>query len=162
MAFGLVLLAVLLPAEAAGAITGKPAVIDGDTIEIGGRRVELLGIDAPERDQTCEAGGRRWRCGWEAEAALAYFIGNNWVTCVEARPRQGNGAARCYAGGVGGPDIAAWMVARGWAMAVPPGSSPYAEAEAAARQGRLGLWRGSFVPPWEWRRSKRPPAASAR
>ena len=31
-------------------ITGKPRVIDGDTIEIAGERIRLHGIDAPESE----------------------------------------------------------------------------------------------------------------
>jgi endonuclease YncB( thermonuclease family) len=35
--------------------TGQASVIDGDTLEIYGRRIRLFGIDAPESRQTCEA-----------------------------------------------------------------------------------------------------------
>jgi len=35
-------------------ITGKPRIIDGDTIEVAGERIRLHGIDAPESKQTCE------------------------------------------------------------------------------------------------------------
>src|SRR5215218_3460822 len=45
-----VLLAVL--ADAAE-LQGLATVIDGDTLEIGGRHVRLFGIDAPETGQTC-------------------------------------------------------------------------------------------------------------
>ena len=35
-------------------ITGQAAVIDGDTISIGGTRIRLEGTDAPEWEQTCD------------------------------------------------------------------------------------------------------------
>ena len=52
-----------LPFAALAEITGKPAIIDGDTIEIAGWPIRLFGVDAPERAQTCLAAGKRWRCG---------------------------------------------------------------------------------------------------
>ena len=46
-------LLLLAPSVAVADITGKPRVIDGDTIEIAGERIRLHGIDAPESKQTC-------------------------------------------------------------------------------------------------------------
>ena len=53
--FRVVLAALLFLAQsvAHADITGKPRVIDGDTIEIAGERIRLHGIDAPESKQTC-------------------------------------------------------------------------------------------------------------
>ncbi len=45
------------------ALIGRASVIDGDTIEIHGRRIRLYGIDAPESGQSCEANGGTYRCG---------------------------------------------------------------------------------------------------
>lgn len=152
----LALLLALVPALAQAEITGKPAILDGDSIEIGGQAISLHGIDAPESGQTCLAEGRAWRCGFEAEAALAFFVAGNWVTCIE-RGRDDSGAvvAVCYAGGIGGPDLARWLVAEGWALADPDRGSDYARQEDAARAAGKGLWRGSFVAPWRWRRGER-------
>ena len=76
-------LILLLPMSAAMAdITGKPRVIDGDTIEIAGERIRLNGIDTPEARQTClDEAGKRWRCGQDATFALANMIGTHWITC---------------------------------------------------------------------------------
>jgi endonuclease YncB( thermonuclease family) len=42
-------------------------VIDGDMLEIHGKRVRPFGIDAPESRQTCfDTSGRKWRCGQQA------------------------------------------------------------------------------------------------
>ena len=41
-------------------VPGRPAVVDGDTIDMGGDRIRLHGIDAPEGTQECLAGGRLW------------------------------------------------------------------------------------------------------
>ena len=71
----------LWPVNALADITGKPRVIDGDTLEIAGERIRLHGIDAPESEQTCIADGLRWHCGMEAASALAFKIARGWVGC---------------------------------------------------------------------------------
>ena len=42
-----------LPSIAMADVTGKPRVVDGDTIWIGETKIRLHGIDAPEMTQTC-------------------------------------------------------------------------------------------------------------
>ena len=80
-------------------VTGKPRVIDGDTIEIAGERIRLHGIDAPETKQSCtDMDGREWRCGQDATFALANLIGDHWITCKGGtRDRYGRLIAVCYA-----------------------------------------------------------------
>ena len=47
-------------------------IVDGDTLELGGRRVRLHWIDAPEAAQPCrDAEGAAWPCGRRATEALA-------------------------------------------------------------------------------------------
>jgi endonuclease YncB( thermonuclease family) len=31
----------------------------------------------------------------------------------------------------------------------------YADVQNAAKEKRLGLWAGTFVPPWDWRAKRR-------
>lgn len=74
-------LALISPASAQS-IAGQASVIDGDTIEIHGKRVRLFGIDAPETAQTCQDdAGKPYRCGQAAANALAEFIGSKTVRC---------------------------------------------------------------------------------
>jgi len=48
-----------------------PRIVDGDTVEIGGVKIRLEGIDAPETDQLClNAKGQRWTCGIDARDQL--------------------------------------------------------------------------------------------
>ena len=62
-------------------ITGKPRVIDGDTIIIRKTRIRLSGIDAPEYKQKCNFGDRVWSCGKVAKDILIQTIGTKRVTC---------------------------------------------------------------------------------
>ncbi|MEE8350803.1 MAG: thermonuclease family protein, partial [Rhodospirillales bacterium] len=131
-------------------VTGKPRVIDGDTIAIAGERIRLHGIDAPEAKQTCQdKDGKEWRCGQDATFALANLIGNHWITCKgDKRDRYRRLIAICYAGPF---DLNAKMVRQGWALAYRRYSMDYVGDEKVAKVSRKGLWRGEFVPPWEWR-----------
>ena len=47
------------------------------------------------------------------------------------------------------------MVAHGWALAYRHYSMDYINYEAAAQDAGLGIWRGEFVAPWDWRRGAR-------
>ena len=83
-------------------LSGRARVIDGDTLEVGGARMRLYGIDTPESAQSCLARGRRWSCGREATRALSGRIGSRTVTCEERdRDRYGRIVAVCRVGGRG-------------------------------------------------------------
>ncbi len=139
-------------------LSGRARVIDGDTIEVGGARVRLHGVDAPESAQTCLAGGERWPCGQRATRALAGRIGGRTVACEERdRDRYGRIVAVCRHDG---RDVNAWLVAEGWALAYRRYSRAYVDDESAARGARKGVWRGEFVAPWGWRRGERLPGAA--
>ena len=144
-------------------IVGRPQALDGDTLDFAGRRVDLLGIDAPEAGQTCGKGEAAWACGREARWALINRLGRHWVTCVPQDRAAGTEAgdpvrARCYLAGPGQLDVGQWLVAAGWALADGPAGARYLEDEAAAQGARKGLWRGAFEAPWDWRRRQAAPA----
>ncbi len=142
--------ALIAPAGESSSQFGRARVIDGDTIEVQATRIRLHGIDAPELDQPCLMDARQWRCGREAARALEEMIGTGTVTCeVLDRDRYGRSIAVCRAGG---EDLGAWMVLRGWALAYRHYATDYVSEEAAAKAARRGIWRGTFMPPWEWRR----------
>ncbi len=143
----------LLPALALADITGPARVIDGDTIEIEGQRIRLLGIDAPETDQPCRLNGERWRCGQDAANALAEKIGRQPVTCHELdRDPYGRSVATCT---VGGEDIGEWLVSTGWAVTYICFSYEYSRAEQRAKSARRGVWASEFEQPWAWRKANR-------
>ena len=51
-------------------VTGMATVIDGDTIEVGARMIDLFGVDAPEAGQTFTVMLFPWKCGREATKML--------------------------------------------------------------------------------------------
>ena len=140
-------------ARGSDALTGPARVIDGDTLDVGGVRIRLHGIDAPESKQSCRTGGQRWSCGREATRALAGRIGGRSVACEERdQDRYGRVVAVCS---LSGTDLNGWMVAQGWAFAYRRYSRAYVAEESGARAARRGMWRGYVVPPWDWRRGER-------
>lgn len=129
-------------------------VADGDSFAVGGQRIRLFGIDAPELAQSCEDGsGRRYRCGQAAAAALARLIGTERPDCSERdRDPYGRSVAICSAGG---RELNRAMVAEGWAIAFTRYSRDYVADEAAARRARRGLWQGRFERPDQYRSERR-------
>ncbi len=150
----LVGLAGLIAQPATLAPSGLARVIDGDTLELAGERVRLLGLDAPERGQLCRRDGREWPCGEAARAALADFVQPRALVCEGSeRDRWGRLLAQCRAGS---EDGGAWLVSEGWAVSYGRGGrGAYRALEAQARLAGVGIWAGEFEPPADWRRRRR-------
>lgn len=124
-------------------IVGKANVIDGDTIEIAGRKIDLFGINAPKPGQFCEAAGRKWACGQNATFGLSAIIERQWVHCHPKNSDiDGTIAAVCRLAGANGPDVNAAMVQQGWARANRGAEAPYLAEEKAARAAKAGIWVG--------------------
>lgn len=152
----IVLALVVLPLPLLAAdLTGRARAVDGDTLEVAGQKVRLFGIDAPELDQLCDRGGRRWACGAAARDALAGIVGRQRLACaVQDIDRYGRSVAVCSAGG---EDVAALMVRQGMAIAYRRYSGRYANAEAAARAEGIGLWTSTYIQPEQYRAEGRAP-----
>ena len=129
---------------------GRAIVMDGDSLKLGDREIRLHGIDAPEYDQVChDRDGEPWRCGRAARDRMKAIVAGAVVSCAGiARDKYGRTLAVCSAGAVG--DIGEELVRDGYAVSSGGG---YAAAEAEARAAGLGLWRGTFDTPREWRDS---------
>lgn len=131
--------------RAAHEIGGNARVADGDSLEISGQRIRLLGIDAPELDQTCRKASSSYSCGREAQAALRGFISGNAVACTTKRKdRYNRFLSTCMAGN---RNLNLAMVEAGWAVA----SGDYDLAETRARAAGRGIWAGEFDLPRDWR-----------
>jgi endonuclease YncB( thermonuclease family) len=138
------------PGPEPASIAGVAEVIDGDTIVIGGTRIRLEGIDAPEAGQTC----RRkwfgsWPCGAAATDALQALLAGKTVTCEpRGLDKYGRTLAACFADG---RDVNAAMVRQGLAWAFVKYSATYVKEEAEARAQGLGIWQAPSMPAWEYR-----------
>jgi endonuclease YncB( thermonuclease family) len=131
-------------------VEGRVTAISGDTVRVGGRKVRLAGIEAPEREQLCSRpGNQRWRCGEAATEALSRSLRRTSVRC-EIRDSDGAGSAvgTCYAQG---KDIAARLVREGHVFSSGGWFASYSSLERQARTRRTGLWQGEAERPAEYR-----------
>ncbi|WP_424981714.1 thermonuclease family protein [Maritalea sp. S77] len=127
-------------------LAGVPNVGDGDSVRLSGQRVRLIGIDAPELQQTCLRNQKDWACGEASRAALAQKIDGKSITCVGERLDQYRRLlAVCY---LGREDLNAWLVREGWAVSY----NDYAIDEVLARRDRRGIWASEFEVPYKWRK----------
>ena len=143
-------LTIIIPVDSKAQIGGKAKIIDGDTIQIGDYRIRLYGIDAPELNQVCKINGRNWMCGEEAAMALAYEMANHWISCItKGKDRYARTMAISFKANI---DINREMVKRGLALAYRKYSNIYIEDEELAKSNKLGIWKSSFIKPWNWRK----------
>lgn len=120
-------------------------VIDGDTLDLGGERIRLFAIDAPERGQGCGP----LACGKAATEALADILSAGPVRCTRVNTdRYGRTVARCRAGRL---DVNREMVRRGMAWAYRQYSDVYVPDEKAAKKARIGVWKYRSQPAREYR-----------
>ena len=79
----IVLLAAAIACGAvAGDVAGVATVEDGDSLAIGGRKIRLHGVDAPESSQLCRGeDSSQYRCGAQAANDLDAFIARRPVNC---------------------------------------------------------------------------------
>ena len=131
---------------------GKVIVTDGDTVKSGSIRIRLHGIDAPETKQTCKKSNNTiYACGQRSTAYLKKLIKNNNVSCNQKdKDRYGRIIAVCY---VDGKNLNATMVEEGWAIAYRYYSKDYIKEEEKAKKHSRGIWKGSFIEPYIWRKN---------
>jgi endonuclease YncB( thermonuclease family) len=150
------LCAILLagPALAAGAV-----VRDGHTIQLGDVTYRLDGIDAPEIDQTCiDDHADPWSCGIDARDQLVKLINGRTVRCDDLGPDKLSRRRHVGVCTVDGQSTSLnqQLARQGLAISVEPSLKVHAKDDAAAaRADKIGLWKGCFVAPQDFRLGKK-------
>jgi endonuclease YncB( thermonuclease family) len=143
------LLALALAGPAFSNPSGPIRVIDADTIDVGGDRVRLFGLDAPEIGQPCVLAGRTIDCGtWVSDLVKARFEGRQARCTTRDIDRYGRIVATCD---VAGADMGAVIVNEGWAIAYRRFSDIYDLQEKAAAVAGRGLWAAAMDDPENYR-----------
>ena len=132
-------------------IEGKAKIIDGDTIHIDKNKIRLHGIDAPETNQTCNKNNVVWNCGIESTLVLKKLISKKDIRCeIINIDRYKRYVAECLVNNI---NINKYMVQSGWAIAYRYYSIKFVEDEEIAKKQKLGIWKGTFIEPYLFRKN---------
>ena len=152
--FRILILILCFASPALADVDGTVRVIDGDTFDVGGARVRLHGIDAPEVSQTCTSPTQGdWACGAFVRDEVRRRYDGRHATCRQIDIDQyGRIIGKCF---VSGQDVGEDIVLDGWATAYRQYSMDYDLAEKAAQVRTAGLWAGTMQSPADFRASQR-------
>ena len=113
-------------------------VQDDGSLKISGSLVRLYGIYIPPTDQSCYTFVRPVPCGSRASLALDFRISGAFVHCLpRATNADGSITASCT---VDKEDLSAWMLQKGWAVALPDAPFEYQTLEKIAQSRGIGIW----------------------
>ena len=131
-------------------------VVDGDSLEIGNRRIRLLEIDAPEYKQYCfDKNHEKYDCGKDSRRYLDNLLkqAGYKVHCKEYdKDRYNRELSECFIGNV---NLNLEMIEAGWAVTYRTDNPLYIEAEKRAKVSKKGIWQGKFMRPEYYRRLHR-------
>jgi len=128
---------------------GSAEVVGPAMLSLNGKRIVLYGVDAPVKGQPCSARDKTWDCATASAKTLLNLVGTQEIACEERRvDRFGRVFAVCKAGEI---DLNRALVEAGMAVALPKETTDYLGAEAAAKSNGIGIWRGPFAAPADYR-----------
>ena len=136
-------------ADEAALYRGPAEVVGPAMLSLAGKRIVLYGIDAPVKGQPCYVGSKTWDCSTASAKTLLNLVGTQEIACEQRRVDGfGRVFAVCKAGEV---DLNRALVEAGMAVALPKETLDYVAAEAAAKSKGIGVWRGPFTAPADYR-----------
>lgn len=125
-------------AAAAADIASYAFVRDDGTLKVEGKIIHLYGIHIPDAGTSCRTFIRPVRCGPRAALALDFKIGSHFVHCNrKGRREDGSIVAVCA---VDDQDLSAYLLRKGWAVALPDAPIEYKTLEKIARHRGIGIW----------------------
>ncbi|MDC3016664.1 thermonuclease family protein [Candidatus Pelagibacter sp.] len=141
-------------------ISGLAKVTDGDTIRIDEKKIRFFGIDAPEKKQQCKktwlsisfiSFSKDYPCGQISTEKLKKKINNKFLICKWTnKDKYKRYIAECFKDKT---NLNAWMVRNGYAVAYRKYSKKFVSQEISAKKDKIGLWSGTFMMPWDYRKN---------
>jgi hypothetical protein len=133
----------LLPAQAQRQLQGLALVRSDGSLLIRERVVRLHGIYIPPTNRQCREWIRPPRCDSRAVLALDFRV-KGFIHCFIVNENEdGSLSGTCYADRSSfdpGEDLAAYLIERGWALALPNAPFEYHALEKIASKREVGVW----------------------
>jgi endonuclease YncB( thermonuclease family) len=108
----------------------------------------------PPAEASCVDKGESWDCGAAAWDIMDQYLDDPSIECRPLIAIQSTATdfipVECYGSG---KNLNAWLIRSGWALADQKENALFEEEETLAQEEQLGIWRGGFEPPSDWRRS---------
>jgi endonuclease YncB( thermonuclease family) len=137
MGIVLFLLLVLFSVAVSADISSYAFVQPDGSLRVDGRTIRLYGVHIPPTGEACRTNERPVRCSSRAALALEFKI-SGFVNCTpRERLEDGSLTAVCSADGV---DLGAYLLQRGWALALPDAPFEYIALERIAQAHNVGVW----------------------
>ena len=131
-------------------LTSYAFVNEDGTLRIKRKTIHLHGIYIPNTDKNCRTSQRSLFCGSRAALALEFKI-KGFVRCdITGENSDGSLTGLCrvnYSAFEEGDDLSAYLLERGWAVALPDAPFEYQALEKIARSRGLGVWGFAFGSP---------------
>jgi len=142
----------LLPGQGyARDITSYAFINEDATLRIQKKTIHLYGIHIPATNQNCRTRQQPPVCGSRAALALEFKI-QSFVKCeVISDNPDGSVTGLCwvnYSHFEEGDDLSAYLLERGWAVALPDAPIEYQTLEKIARSRSMGVWGISIDRPF--------------
>ena len=127
----------------AESISSYAFVNDDGSLRINRKTIHLYGIHIPSTSKNCRTSQQPPVCGERAALALEFKI-KSFIRC-EIKNENPNGSltGQCFANYSKfeeGEDLSAYLLERGWAVALPEAPIEYHTLEKIARHRGMGVW----------------------
>lgn len=143
--FILAITALLLPSAFvfAESIASYAFINDDGSLRINKKNIYLYGIHIPKTSENCRTRQQPPVCGERASLALEFKI-KSFVRCeIISENPNGSLTGKCFANYSNfdeGEDLSAYLLERGWAVALPDAPIEYITLEKIARSRSMGVW----------------------
>ena len=124
-------------------ISSSARVNEDGTLRIKGKTIHLYGLHIPRTNRTCSNNRSPPVCGSRASVALDFKI-HGFVRCeIMSRNDDGSLVGWCrikvthFDEGI---DLSAYLLEKGWAVALPDAPFEYQTLEKIARARQFGIW----------------------